>query len=209
MFSSGPSSLADYELIAVLLRTGMKGESVLDLSKRILKNFGGLEGIKSITLEELNSVKGIGKAKSAQVMAAIELGRRFSMISGSGKKIKINTPDDVYDYLHYEMESLDHEELWVVSLDTRNCVMAVDKLYQGSLNTSTVRIAEIFKLPVVRKAHAIILVHNHPSGDPKPSAADIMTTNAVKEAGANMEIRLLDHIIIGKGDFKSINDHCK
>lgn len=203
----GPDSLTDSELLAILLRTGNRGEDVLELSARILRENDGLRGLRTITLEQLNEIRGIKLGKAAIIMAAIELGRRFSKLNANREnQARINTPDDVYEYLHYEMEALDHEELWVINLDTKNHITAIDHLYSGTLNKSSVRIGEIFRKPIIRSAYAIIMVHNHPSGDPQPSTADILTTKSVMSAGKALEIPLLDHIVIGHGRWISIKN---
>ena len=205
MQKSGPESLSDSDLLAILLRTGNPGEDVLELSRRILRENGGLRGLRTITLEQLNEIRGIKLGKAAIIMAAIELGRRFSKLNADrAHQDRINSPDDVYDYVHYEMEALDHEELWVINLDTKNHITAIDHLYSGTINQSSVRVGEIFRKPIIRSAYAIILVHNHPSGDPQPSTADILTTKSVMSAGKMLEIPVLDHIVIGKGRWVSI-----
>ncbi len=204
LLALGPQSLKDSELLAILLRTGLKGENVIDLSEKILREVGYLKGLKKVNIEQLSSIKGIGKAKACQVMAAIELGRRFSKIYEKDESQIITNANDVYEIVHYEMEDLDHEELWVINLNTRHNIIAIDKLYRGSINSSPVRVAEVFHMPIARSTLGIILVHNHPSGDPKPSAADIAITKNIFEAGKLLEIEMMDHIIIGKGKYISL-----
>ena len=204
MVESGPQALRNDELLAILLRTGIKGENVVELANRILKEYNGLRGLKTISLEELQSIKGIGTAKSIEIMAAIELGRRFARLPEDNDSVIIRKSSDVFDYLHYEMESLDREELFVLHLNTRNQVVGTDKIYKGSVSGSTVRIAEIFQRPVIRNTPKIILAHNHPSGDPKPSQEDIAMTRAAIEAGKILEIKVLDHVIIGFKKYYSI-----
>ncbi len=200
----GPDALSNYELIAILLRNGMQGENVIDQAKRLLSVHGGLSGLKRTSVIELSKQKGIGMAKATQVMAAVELGRRLSVLNDENEKIAFRSAEDVFDFVCYEMSSLTHEELWVLNLDTRNRHVATDKLYRGSLNSSPVRVAEVFQKPIARNAAAIILVHNHPSGDPKPSAADIAVTKNVQQAGNLLEIKMLDHIVVGTGGYQSI-----
>ncbi len=204
LFREGPAALSNYELIAILLRNGIQGENVIDQAKRLLSSHGGLTGLKKTSIAELSKQKGIGIAKAAQIMAAVELGKRLSVISDDNDRITIQCAENVYDFVYYEMSSFDHEELWVLNLDTRHRIIATDRLYRGSLNNSPVRISEVFQKPIVRNAAAIILVHNHPSGDPKPSAADITVTKSVQQAGKLLEIKMLDHIIIGSGKYCSI-----
>ncbi len=200
----GPGSISNYELLAILLRTGTAGENVIDLSKRILNSYGGLGGLKKITFEELKNARGIGEAKATQVLAAVELGKRLAGLQEENDRLIINSSQDVFDLVSYEMSAFDHEELWVLNVDTRHRLVAIDRLYKGSLNSSTVRISEVFRKPITRNVAAILLVHNHPSGDPKPSAADIAVTKSVQEAGNLLEITMLDHIIIGSGKYESI-----
>ncbi len=204
----GPSALSDQELLAILLGSGTKEMNVIDLSNHILSRCGGLSGLRKITAEELNEIPGIGPAKAAGILASIELGKRFSQaIRKNEDRWRINTAEDVYEFLRYEMENLSREELHVLSLDNKHYLLANDILYIGTINTSSVRIAEIFRRPLLLNAAAFILVHNHPSGDPTPSAADIVTTRNVMAAGKAMDLPLLDHIIIGSGSYTSIKTY--
>lgn len=204
MQKNGAEALSNYELIAILLRTGMKNENVIDQAKRMLLTIGGLYGLKKVSLDELSHIRGIGLAKAAQICAAVELGRRFSVIHDENDKLMIQSAEDVYNIVYYEMSTFNHEELWILNLDTRHRLIATDRLYKGSLNNSPVRISEIFQKPIIRNAAAIIMVHNHPSGDPKPSSADIVVTKSVQQAGSLLEIKMLDHIIIGSKKYYSI-----
>lgn len=201
---SGSGALSNAELIGILIRVGICGSNAVDLANRLLIKYGGLRGLKKASFEQLKNEKGIGKAKAAQIIAAIELGKRLSELQAGGETVLITSAEDVFQYCQYEMSALDHEELWVLNLDTKHRLIASDRLYKGSLNTSTIRIAEIFRNPILRNSAAIVLVHNHPSGDPKPSPADIAVTKGVREAGDLFEIRLLDHVIIGAGVYQSI-----
>ncbi len=201
---NGAEALSNYELIAILLRTGMKKENVIDQAKRLLLSIGGLYGLKKVTLDELSQIRGIGLAKAAQICAAVELGRRFAVIHDENDRLMIQSAEDVYNIVYYEMSTFNHEELWILNLDTRHRLIATDRLYKGSLNNSPVRVSEVFQKPIIRNAAAIILVHNHPSGDPKPSSADIVVTKSVQQAGSLLEIKMLDHIIIGGKKYYSI-----
>lgn len=203
---AGAGSLTNYELLAVLLKTGTSGMGVLEFAEMILRRFGGLSGLDRVTFDQLRQVKGIGEAKAAELIAAIEFGKRIHEATANRESRQIRSAEDVYELVCAKMRSLDHEELWVINVDSKNRVLAIDQLYKGSVNTSTIRIAEVFQGAVSRKAMGIILVHNHPSGDPTPSDLDFVVTRNVKEAGRILEIALLDHVVIGAGDYRSIFD---
>lgn len=203
---AGAGSLTNYELLAVLLKTGTSGMGVLEFAEMILRRFGGLSGLDRVTFDQLRQVKGIGEAKAAELIAAIEFGKRIHEATANRESRQIRSAEDVYELVCAKMRSLDHEELWVINVDSKNRVLAIDQLYKGSVNASTIRIAEVFQGAVSRKAMGIILVHNHPSGDPTPSDLDFVVTRNVKEAGRILEIALLDHVVIGAGDYRSIFD---
>lgn len=203
---AGAGSLTNYELLAVLLKTGTSGMGVLEFAEMILRRFGGLSGLDRVTFDQLRQVKGIGEAKAAELIAAIEFGKRIHEATANRESRQIRSAEDVYELVCAKMRSLDHEELWVINVDSKNRVLAIDQLYKGSVNASTIRIAEVFQGAVSRKAMGIILVHNHPSGDPTPSDLDFVVTRNVKEAGRILEIALLDHVVIGAGGYRSIFD---
>ena len=159
----GANNLSTPELLAILLRVGMPGENAVQLGQRLLQNFGGLTGLHRAPFEELYSQKGVGKAKAAQVKAAIELGRRMSESDAEERRV-IHSPQDAADLVIYEMSALEQEHLRVIQLDTRNRVVNIVEVYRGSLNSSQVRVGELFKGAVRRNLAAIIVVHNHPSG---------------------------------------------
>jgi DNA repair protein RadC len=197
--SSGAQSLAEEELLAILLRTGIQGENAVAMGRRLLDEFGGINGIHQASFDDFCMAKGVGPAKAAQIKAAIELGRRLQVVTGE-ERPTISSPQDVARLVQYEMMGLPQENLWVLLLNTKNQVTSIQKIYQGTLNSSTVRIAELFKAAIAKNSAAIILVHNHPSGDPSPSAEDIRLTRAVVEAGKLLDIEVLDHIVIGFAD---------
>jgi DNA repair protein RadC len=201
----GADNLSNAELLAILLRTGMKGESAIDMGKRLLHEYGNLNGLQTISFIELSQQKGVGKAKAAQIKAAIELGGRIRKEKPL-EKADYHSPEDAADRVMFDMRGLAQENLWVLALDVRNRELGLDKLYVGSLNLSLVRICEVFKGAIRRNASSIIVYHNHPSGDPSPSAEDIALTKAIYQAGKLLDIHLLDHIIIGQGIFTSMNE---
>jgi DNA repair protein RadC len=202
---AGAQALSNAELLAILLRVGIPGENAVQLGTRLLRDLKGLAGIHQASYEEVCQQKGIGPAKAAQIKAAIELGRRLQTFSGDDRPA-IHSPQDAADLVMFEMSALVQENLWVLHLDTRNRVVHIDRIYKGSLNSSTVRVGELFKAAIQRNAAAIILVHNHPSGDPGPSPEDIHLTRAVAQAGKLMDIKVLDHLVIGHGRFVSLKE---
>lgn len=201
----GAESLSNQELIAILLRTGTKDESVLMLANRVLHYFEKLHGLKNATLEEITSIKGIGEAKAIQLLAAIELGRRLSQ-KQIDNRFTIRSPKDAATYLMPEMSSLQQEHFVTMFLNVKNQVMHKQTIFIGSLNSSIVHPREIFREAVKRSAASIICAHNHPSGNPTPSPEDIDVTNRLKEAGFIIGIELLDHIIIGDHQFISMKE---
>jgi DNA repair protein RadC len=201
----GPQSLTTAELLAILLRVGMVGETAVQVGQRLLQTFGGIAGIHRASFEELSNQKGVKLAKAAQIKAAIELGRRLVSESPE-ERPAIHSPADVAEMVQYEMSALEQEELRVMLLDTRNKVQHIETVYQGSVNSSQVRIAELFRAAIRRNATNLIVIHNHPSGDPTPSPDDIAITRAIQQAGDLLDIKLLDHIIVGSGRFVSLKE---
>ena len=199
----GPGVLSDAELLAILLRVGLKGYSAVQLGQHILMHFGGLAGLQKATFQEICGVVGVGPAKTAQILAAIELGRRLSRMMPK-EKFVISSPQDVADQVQYQMARLEQEELWVILLDSRNQYMRIDELYRGSLNASNVRPAEIFRSGIRQNAASLIVVHNHPSGDPSPSAEDVHLTKILIDAGKMLGMPILDHVVVGEKGFISI-----
>ena len=199
----GENALNKSVLLAILLRVGIEGMSAVDLGKELLVRFEGLRGLHTASFEELCEVKGMGPAKAAQIKAAIELGYRMQQESEETKP-RFSKPEDVDRYMHHLLGEKRREELWVLALNTRNQLIRKQQLYKGTINHSSARMAEIMEIPIRARAAVIILVHNHPSGDPKPSAEDIRFTEELMRAGQLMDIGVLDHIIIGKDSFRSI-----
>jgi DNA repair protein RadC len=201
----GPQSLSTAELLAILLRVGVVGETSVQVGQRLLQTFGGISGLHRASFDELSSQKGIKLAKAAQIKAAIELGRRLVLESPEDKPA-IHSPADAAAMVQYEMSALQQEELRVMLLDTRNRVQFIETVYRGSVNSSQVRIAEVFKAAIRRNATNLIVIHNHPSGDPTPSPDDIAITRAILQAGELLDVKLLDHIIVGSGRFVSLKE---
>jgi len=205
LIRQGPEVLTVVELLAVLLRTGTSSMSALDLAALLLAKSGGLLGVTECSVEELCSIKGLGPAKAAQLKAAIELGRRLSA-EVSGPRQLIRTPVDVHNLLKERMRYCDREHFLAVFLNTKHHVITVETISVGSLNSSLVHPRELFKNSIKRSAAALILVHNHPSGDPAPSIEDIEITRRLVEVGNIIGIQVLDHIIIGENGFVSMKD---
>jgi len=201
---AGAKALSNAELLAILLRTGTRSKTALELAHNLLNRPEGLRYLAEASLEELQKQKGIGLAKAAQLKAALELGRRLAAFSLSRAVIK--SPQDVANLLMDEMRYLDREYFCTISLNTKNRVLGIDNVSIGSLNSSLVHPREVFKNPIRRSAAAIILVHNHPSGDPEPSREDIQVTRRLVEAGQLLGIEVLDHLIIGDGSFISLKE---
>ncbi|MCL5935094.1 MAG: DNA repair protein RadC [Firmicutes bacterium] len=199
------SALSNKELLAIILRTGTRSESVLDLASRLLTVHGGLRGLVSVTLDELSTISGIGTAKAAMIRAALELGKRVSSMAPEVRPV-IRSPQDVSILLMEEMRHLDREQFRTVLLNTKNQVLETEVVSVGSLSSSIVHPREVFKNPIKKSAAALILVHNHPSGDPTPSREDIEVTNRLAEAGKILGIEILDHIIIGDNKYSSLKE---
>jgi DNA repair protein RadC len=201
----GPQALANAELIAILLRVGVPGENAVQVAQRLLQQFGGLSGLHRAPFEELVAQHGIGEAKAAQLKAAIELGRRLTL-EAPEERPTINSPADAAALVQYEMSALEQEHLRVFLMDTKNHVLDIVEVYRGSVNMSQVRIGEVFKAAIRRNATAVIVVHNHPSGDPTPSPDDVAVTRALVQAGKLLDVDVLDHLIIGQGRFVSLKE---
>ena len=201
----GASYLSNAELLAIVLRTGITSENVLDLATRLLAQFEGLAGLSNASYAELCTIRGLGHAKAAQVKAALELGRRLMTLRGE-ERASVHSPEDVANLLMADMGLLEQEHLRTVLLNTKNQVLAIPEVYKGSVNASMVRAAEVFRDAVRQNCPAIIVVHNHPSGDPTPSNEDVEVTRQLIEAGRTLDIELLDHIVVGRQSFVSLKE---
>lgn len=191
----GAGVLSDSELIAILLRTGVKGRNALEVGRDLLGKFQSLNGLSRANVKELATTKGVGLAKAVQLAAAFGLASRLAR--ESLVKCKIDSPPLVYDLLGPDMRALVKESLRVILLDTRYQLLRIEEISLGSLNESIAHPREIFRPALIHSAYALIVVHNHPSGDPSPSEADHRLTRRLQEAASLLQINLLDHIIIG------------
>ena len=204
MRAYGPSHLNNTELIAILLRTGMKGENVLALSSRLLAQFDGLSGLMKATFSELCRERGLSEAKVSQLLAALELGRRAAALVPEDRVI-ISAPENAANLVMAEMSPMDQEHLRVMLLNTKHHVLGIHEIYVGNVNSSVVRASEVFRPAIRENAPALILVHNHPSGDPTPSEPDVAVTRDLVSAGKLLGIEVLDHLVIGGGKWVSLN----
>jgi len=194
----GPGALKSEELLAILLRTGTPREDVLTVAQHLLHERGGLRGLAATDLATLRETHGMGPAKATTIAAAFELGRRVALEDGMSRPT-VTGPADIARLLQAEMELLPQEELRLVILDTKHHVLSAPVLYRGTVSAAGGRVAEVFREAVRQNASKIALAHNHPSGDPAPSADDIEFTHAVIDAGALLDIPVLDHLIFGHG----------
>ena len=201
----GPQALSSAELLAIILRTGVGGENVLAMAQRLLANFDGLAGMARLELTQLTAEHGLGPAKAAQLLAAFELGRRL-MAEAPEERYQIRSPGDAANLLMTMIGHKEQEHFVVLYLDTRNRVIDREILYKGSLNTSLVRIGEVFRGAVRRNCAGVIVAHNHPSGDSSPSPEDIALTRRLVDAGKLLEVDVLDHVIIGHNHFVSLRE---
>ncbi|MBI3971431.1 MAG: DNA repair protein RadC [Chloroflexi bacterium] len=198
----GASNLSTGELLAIIWRTGSSGkerESALALAHRALRQFRSLTGLAKASLPELTGLPGVGQVKAIELHAAFELGKRLVAAEPEERPV-IRTPREVVNLVQTEMALLEQEELWVLLLNSKNCVLSIKKLYRGTLNSSSVRVAELFRSAIRENCASVIVVHNHPSGDPTPSPEDVRVTAEAAKAGQLLDIDVLDHIIIGSKD---------
>jgi DNA repair protein RadC len=202
LLKEGTEALSDIELLAIILRTGSREATALDLAALIMSQFKNLRQLLGATVEELCAIKGVGPAKASQVKVALELARRTSKYSDLPRPV-IKSPDDAANLVMEEMRHFDREHFRAILLNTKNQVIGTDKVSVGTLNSSAVHPRELFRNAIKRGAASVILVHNHPSGDPAPSREDMDITKRVKEVGSIIGIEILDHIIIGDNKFTS------
>ena len=204
MLQQGAGALSDTEVVAILLGSGTRNHSALELAQTLLME-GGMAFIAQASVEDLNRFHGVGVAKACQITAALELGKRVSASNMANRPV-IRSPQDAAHLVMGDMSHLDREQFRVMNLNTKNQVIAMDTVSIGSLISSPVHPREVFKMPLKRSAASVILFHNHPSGDTQPSTADIEVTSRLKDAGEILGIDVLDHIIIGYNQFLSMKE---
>lgn len=191
----GPGALSDAELLAIFINTGVRGENAIQVAQRLLGEVGSLRELSRQEPESLVRNRALGPAKAANLAAAFELGRRAE--KEAFKEIELATPEQVHRLVGAEMQALNHESVRVILLNSRLCFLRMDEVFKGGLNESLCHPREILRKAVVHNAHSFILVHNHPSGDPSPSDADVRMTRSIRESAALLKIEFADHLIIG------------
>jgi DNA repair protein RadC len=201
----GPAALSDAELMALLLRAGVSGTNAVQLAQHLLVAYGGWIGLLRADYAMLCQEHGIGAAKAATLQAALEIGRRL-LLAEHEHRFQIKSPADVASLLMLEMGSLDQEHLRTILLDTKNRVQTIHTVYIGNLSASMIRAGEVFKEAVRRNSAALIVAHNHPSGDPTPSPEDVLVTREIVQAGKLLDVEVLDHLVIGQGRFVSLRE---
>ncbi|WP_313756308.1 DNA repair protein RadC [Tissierella sp.] len=206
LYSHGPGALSNEELLAIIIRTGNKDDSAIDLARKILsKDNRGLVYLRDTTIQELMETKGVGECKAAQILAAIEIGKRINFREALSK-VKITEPSTIANLYMDEMRYLQKEHFRIVLLDTKNQIIVTEEISVGTLNASIVHPRDVFKAAIKRNSNSMILIHNHPSGDPAPSNEDINITNRLVDAGNLIGIKVLDHIIIGDNRYISFKE---
>ena len=200
----GPSSLSDAELLAVILKTGNKEENVIDMSNRLISKYG-IDKLSSCSLKELQEIKGIGKAKASQILALFEFNKRHHLAKQNGRPIR--SAKDVFEYASSKLNGLAQEHFMILHLDSKNRIVKNETVSIGTLNSSLIHPREVFKSAIKESANSIILVHNHPSGDPTPSEEDEQITERLFDAGELLNIKVLDHVIIGTEKYYSFKEN--
>lgn len=202
----GAESLSNPELLAIILRTGTKGENVLSLSQRIISEFNGLNGILNASIKEMTEIKGVKESKASQMIAIAELFKRFNTYKSFNEFKRVTSPNDVASMLYGEMGTFNQEVLKLIILNTKNEIIKIKDVFKGSLNSSLIHPREVFNEAIRNSAASIIICHNHPSGDPTPSDEDIKVTIRLKECGEIIGIKLIDHIVIGRNIYVSLKE---
>ena len=201
----GASNLSDSEVLALIIQTGSKKQSVIDLSNKLIFEFG-LLGLSTASIAELKQIKGVGNAKATKIIAMFEINKRVNKLNRLKSTKKISMANDVNEIFYEELKDEKQENVFLLCLDNSNCIITSKLLFKGTLNESVIHPREIFKEAVKSSANSIILVHNHPSSNKNPSPEDIRITSTLKDASEMMGIKLLDHIIVSKAGFFSFRE---
>ncbi len=197
LLSRGAGALADAELLALILRTGLAGKGVLQLAQALLDRFGGLSGLLHAQADDLQTVKGLGPAKRAEIAAVLEIARRV-LAQQLAERPSFEQPQTVKDYLCLQLAALDHEVFAAMFLDTRQQLIAFEVLFRGTLTHTAVHPREVVKRALALNAGAVVLAHNHPSGAAEPSRADELITQALRQALQLVDVKVIDHVIVGR-----------
>lgn len=201
----GPAALSDAELLAIFIRTGVPGKTAVDVARDLIERYGGLRELLAAGPEELCETPGLGAAKYVQLQASLEMGRRF-LAEKLKREVTLGSTRETREFLQAQLRDRKNEVFCVLFLDNRHRVLVFEELFQGTLNGTAVYPREIVKRALKHNAAAVILVHNHPSGVAEPSRADELLTNRLKEALTLVDIRLLDHLIVGDGETVSFSE---
>lgn len=201
----GESALSNAELLAIILRVGTPDANVILVAQDLLSKFGGWAGLARANTAELTAIRGVGTAKVAQLKAALEIGRRL-LVESPDERPQIRSPADAANLVMSEMGLLEQEHLRTMLLDTKNRVIDTTTVYQGSLNTSLIRVGELFREAIRANCASLIVLHNHPSGDPTPSPEDVAVTRQIVQAGTLLDVEVLDHLVIGRQRFVSLKE---
>lgn len=202
LLHQGSAALADTELLALLLRTGLKGQGVLQLAQSLLDRFGGLAGLLRAEAADLKAVKGLGPAKRAEIVAVLEIARRALATQLKARPV-FDSPQAVKDYLRLQLAELPHEVFGVLFLDAQNRMLSFEELFRGTLTQTSVYPREVVKRALGNNAAAVILAHNHPSGVAEPSRADEHLTQTLRSALGLVDVRVLDHLVVGRAEVVS------
>ncbi|MCE5258886.1 MAG: DNA repair protein RadC [Chloroflexi bacterium] len=206
LIQQGAVALSNAELIAITLRTGRANENVLELATHLLAKFDGLSGLSRASIQQLAETPGIGPAKAAELLAAMELGKRIGQLNGEGR-LQVTSPEDAAKFFQARLSGEQQETLYVMHVDTKHRSFRSIPVYIGNVSAVIVRPAEVFREAIKDNATAIIVAHNHPSGDPSPSPEDINFTKEIKHLGQQLGIELLDHIVVGHNTYYSMKQH--
>lgn len=206
LISEGAAALSDPELLALFLRVGVKGRSAVELGRDLLLQFGSIRGLFSASLSQFSSVHGMGPAKFAELQAVMELAQRATAEQLQAGQL-LSSPDAVRQYLRMTLGRQAHESFMVLFLDVKNCLLASEEMFRGTLTHTSVYPREVVKAALAHNAASVMLAHNHPSGSPEPSQADLLLTRALLQALALVDVRVLDHFIVAGASVHSFAEH--
>ena len=206
LIAKGSSALGNAELLAILLRTGSGNKNVLEMSHELLAAAGSLTELSAMSIDKMQAIGGIGKNKAAAVTAAFELGRRFAAEGSRSPCRAITNASQIFSIMFPVLKGIDHEECWILYLNRANHILYKEKVSIGGLSSTTIDTNSILRKAIEKKADGIILVHNHPSGNPQPGKADVVETERLKKAAETFSISMLDHVIISDSGYYSFAD---